>query len=57
MANTKSAKKMTRKIAVATEVNKMRRSRMRTYLRKVEERSPPATAPRQPRPFAPPSRS
>jgi small subunit ribosomal protein S20 len=37
MANTKSAKKMTRKIARRTEVNKMRRSRMRTYLRKVEE--------------------
>ena len=37
MANTKSAKKMTRKIAKRTEVNKGRRSRMRTYLRKVEE--------------------
>jgi small subunit ribosomal protein S20 len=37
MANTKSAKKMTRKIAKRTEVNKARRSRMRTYLRKVEE--------------------
>ena len=37
MANTTSAKKMTRKIAKRTEVNKARRSRMRTYLRKVEE--------------------
>jgi small subunit ribosomal protein S20 len=37
MANTKSAKKMTRKIAKRTEVNKGRRSRMRTFLRKVEE--------------------
>jgi len=37
MANTNSAKKMTRKIAKRTEVNKARRSRMRTFLRKVEE--------------------
>ena len=37
MANTKSAKKMTRKIVKRTEVNKVRRSRMRTFLRKVEE--------------------
>ena len=37
MANTKSAKKMVRKIATRTEVNKARRSRMRTYVRKVEE--------------------
>jgi small subunit ribosomal protein S20 len=37
MANTRSAKKMTRKIARRTEVNKSRRSRMRTFLRKVEE--------------------
>ncbi len=37
MANTKSAKKMTRKIARRTEINKARRSRMRTFLRKVEE--------------------
>jgi small subunit ribosomal protein S20 len=37
MANTRSAKKMTRKIAKRTEVNKARRSRMRTFLRKVEE--------------------
>ena len=37
MANTKSAKKMVRKIETRTEVNKARRSRMRTYVRKVEE--------------------
>ena len=37
MANTKSAKKMVRKIAKRTEINKVRRSRMRTFLRKVEE--------------------
>ena len=37
MANTKSAKKMTRKIAKRTEVNRSRRSRMRTFIRKVEE--------------------
>ena len=37
MANTKSAKKMTRKIARRTEVNRSRRSRMRTFIRKVEE--------------------
>ena len=37
MANTTSAKKMTRKIAKRTEINKARRSRMRTFLRKVEE--------------------
>ena len=37
MANTTSAKKATRKIARRTEVNKARRSRIRTYLRKVEE--------------------
>jgi small subunit ribosomal protein S20 len=37
MANTKSAKKMVRKIARRTEVNKGRRSRVRTYVRKVEE--------------------
>lgn len=37
MANTPSAKKATRKIAARTEVNKARRSRMRTFLRKVEE--------------------
>ncbi len=37
MANTKSAKKMVRKIARRTEVNKSRRSRLRTFVRKVEE--------------------
>lgn len=37
MANTRSAKKMVRKIAQRTEVNKARRSRVRTYVRKVEE--------------------
>lgn len=37
MANTRSAKKMVRKIARRTEVNKARRSRVRTYIRKVEE--------------------
>jgi small subunit ribosomal protein S20 len=37
MANTKSAKKATRKIARRTEVNKARRSRMRSYLRVVED--------------------
>ena len=36
MANTKSAKKMVRKIAARTAVNKTRRSRMRTYVRRVE---------------------
>jgi small subunit ribosomal protein S20 len=37
MANTTSAKKMTRKIAKRTAINRSRRSRMRTFLRKVEE--------------------
>jgi small subunit ribosomal protein S20 len=37
MANTKSAKKAARKIARRTEVNKARRSQMRTFVRKVEE--------------------
>jgi small subunit ribosomal protein S20 len=37
MANTVSAKKMTRKIAKRTAINKSRRSRVRTYVRKVEE--------------------
>jgi small subunit ribosomal protein S20 len=37
MANTKSAKKATRKIARRTIVNKARRSRMRSAVRKVEE--------------------
>jgi len=37
MANTSSAKKMVRKIARRTEVNKSRRSRVRSFVRKVEE--------------------
>ena len=37
MANTSSAKKATRKIATRTEMNKARRSRVRTFVRKVEE--------------------
>jgi small subunit ribosomal protein S20 len=37
MANTRSAKKMVRKIARRTEVNTARRSRVRTYVRRVEE--------------------
>lgn len=37
MANTSSAKKATRKIARRTAMNKNRRSRVRTYVRKVEE--------------------
>jgi small subunit ribosomal protein S20 len=37
MANTPSAKKMTRKIAKRTAVHRMRRTRMRTFIRKVEE--------------------
>jgi small subunit ribosomal protein S20 len=37
MANTSSAKKATRKIARRTEVNKSRRSRVRSFVRKVEE--------------------
>jgi small subunit ribosomal protein S20 len=37
MANTKSAKKATRKIARRTEINKNRRSRMRSHVRQVEE--------------------
>lgn len=37
MANTTSAKKATRKIARRTEINKARRSRVRTFVRKVEE--------------------
>ena len=36
MANTSSAKKMVRKIARRTAVNKARRSRVRTYVKKVE---------------------
>jgi small subunit ribosomal protein S20 len=37
MANTSSAKKSARKIEARTEVNKSRRLRMRTFVRKVEE--------------------
>jgi small subunit ribosomal protein S20 len=37
MANTPSAKKAVRKIARRTAVNRSRRSKMRTYIRKVEE--------------------
>ncbi len=37
MANTSSAKKAARKIARRTAINKSRRSRMRTFIRKVEE--------------------
>lgn len=37
MANTKSAQKMVRKIARRTEINRSRRSRMRTFVKKVEE--------------------
>ena len=37
MANTSSAKKATRKIAARTAVNKSRRSRVRNFIRKVEE--------------------
>ncbi|CTQ54660.1 hypothetical protein LP7551_03194 [Roseibium album] len=37
MANTPSAKKAARKIARQTATNKARRSRVRTYLRQVEE--------------------
>jgi len=37
MANTKSAKKAARQTARRTDANKARRSRMRSYARKVEE--------------------
>jgi small subunit ribosomal protein S20 len=37
MANTSSARKATRKIARRTEINKGRRSKMRGFVRKVEE--------------------
>lgn len=37
MANTKSARKAARQAVTRTEVNKSRRSRMRTAVRKVEE--------------------
>ncbi|MEM6942672.1 MAG: 30S ribosomal protein S20 [Pseudomonadota bacterium] len=37
MANTPQARKRVRQIAKRTDVNKKRRSRMRTFIRKVEE--------------------
>ena len=37
MANTSSAKKAARKIVRKTAINKNRRSRVRTYVRQVEE--------------------
>jgi small subunit ribosomal protein S20 len=37
MANTKSAKKATRKIRRRTEANRARRSRLRTFIRNVED--------------------
>jgi small subunit ribosomal protein S20 len=37
MANTQSAKKAVRKIERRADVNRSRRSQMRTYVRKVEE--------------------
>jgi small subunit ribosomal protein S20 len=37
MANTPSARKAVRKIAARTEINKSRRSRIRTFVRRVEE--------------------
>jgi len=37
MANTSSAKKAARQAVRRTEINKARRSRMRTFVRKVEE--------------------
>jgi len=37
MANTPSARKAARKIARKTEINTARKSRMRTFIRKVEE--------------------
>ncbi len=37
MANTKSAKKAARQAVRRTAINKSRRSRMRTFVRKVEE--------------------
>ncbi len=37
MANTPSAKKAVRKIAARTEINKSRRSRVRTFVRKLED--------------------
>lgn len=37
MANTSSAKKAARKIARRTEINKARRSRVRTFVRQMED--------------------
>lgn len=37
MANTTSAQKMVRKIARRTEINRARKSRMRNFVKKVEE--------------------
>ncbi len=37
MANTSSARKATRKIARRTEINRQRKSRVHTFVRKVEE--------------------
>jgi small subunit ribosomal protein S20 len=37
MANTTSARKATRKIARRTEINKARRSRLRTFMGRVED--------------------
>lgn len=37
MANTTSARKATRKIARRTEINKARRTRMRSFVRRIEE--------------------
>ncbi|MEE4208679.1 MAG: 30S ribosomal protein S20, partial [Parvularcula sp.] len=37
MANTPSAQKMVRKLERRTAVNKARRSRVRTYIKKVEQ--------------------
>ncbi|MFC0284060.1 30S ribosomal protein S20 [Camelimonas abortus] len=37
MANTSSAKKATRKILARTAINRSRKSRVRTFVRKVEE--------------------
>ncbi len=45
MANTKSAKKAARQAVRPYEVNKARRSRMRTSVRNVEEVSPRAMQP------------
>jgi small subunit ribosomal protein S20 len=46
MPNTKSARKATRVIARRTEINKARRSQMRTYVGKVEDAISAGDAPR-----------